>query len=293
MENKDGSHLGIVGAGYEKAANLLLRLNRHTICSEGIEKRYRSELPILEALYANKAFYWHGTGRYQYDAQDSVKDVLMEIIRANGLVPHPDVYDYTTGKVESTSLALSRMYARIYAEMYFNEGENLEYQYGSRALWAGKFIGGTTIAGIKENMRGSLIRKNHRELFGSIATSNRNWVSKFRSDAHTDPKTVMEIFTNAKSDIAHNYPILIGITEGAFTPAQTAEYIKRHERRATEPIPMQTFSHIEVPLAHITETQRILEENKVNVPVIPMELGEKYSSQFDIHTLSNGGYIRK
>ncbi len=60
--------------------------------------------------------YWHGTGRYQYRDGKKV-DILKSIVNSGGLMPHVDDIDLV-GKMNSISMAKSRIYARAYADMH-------------------------------------------------------------------------------------------------------------------------------------------------------------------------------
>lgn len=264
-----------------------------------LKEEYGRRKPEIEDLYA-KASYWHGTGRSQYrDGQ--VVDVLDRIINDGGLVPQKDPFDTKTGVGQSVSFSDRRMYSGGYAKMHLAVGENLGYEYMPSEYW-GVFLQNTIREAMGRNKwetalkAGKILwshlreRKNPAYLF-NIAKSARRWASKVTKEPYAEPMS--KVFT-VHSDIPGNYPILIGVKEDAFIPSQTAEFISLYEKRAATLIPFQSFTHIEVPQAHIQETQeRLNQGGGKDVPVIAMELGEIHSSQFSTVQLIEGNPFRR
>lgn len=273
----------------------ILQKDRIRTLPDELQSAYKSFLPQIEDLYGIKTFLWHGSERYQYKDGKTI-DVLDQIINDNGLIPNKDPYDSMTGIGNTTSFALSRMYARMYSDMYLDERKKPSYEYGSRLFWATKFIGETVIKGVGEAARDigfKKIAKDPKDFITRLKNNNRGWISKFRSDAFTDPKPISKIFSTLQTDIAGNYPILIGVTQDGFTPVPTSKYIGKHEKRTKDSIPLKKFTHIEVPLEKVAEVKRLLQEKEIELPVIPIEVGEQYCSQFPYQTIVNGGYLKK
>lgn len=259
-----------------------------------LKEEYERRKPEIEGLYAGAA-YWHGTGRSQY-RDDQVVDVLDRIINDGGLVPQKDLFDTKSGVGQTISFSDRRIYSAGYARMHLIEGENLGYEYMS-SDFLGIFLQNTIRDAIGKNKWETTVRaakvlwthlkerRNPAYLF-KIAQSARSWASKVTRQPYNEPMS--KVFT-VHSDIQGNYPILIGVKDGAFTPTQTAEFISLYEIRSTTPIPFSSFTHIEVPQAHIQETQDYLGKKGVsNLPVLAMELGEVHISQFSPQQLIEG-----
>lgn len=264
-----------------------------------LKDEYDKRKPEIESLYSQAA-YWHGTGRRQYRG-GQVVDVLERLVSDGGLVPQKDPFDTKSGVGQTVSLSDRRMYSGGYAKMNLAIGENLGYEYMSSEFW-GIFLHNTIRVAMGNNKLETTVRaarvlwahlkerKNPAYLF-KIAQSARSWASKVTRQPYNEPMS--KVFT-VHSDISGNYPILIGVKDGAFKPTQTAEFISLYETRSTTPIPFSDFTHIEVPQAHVQETQDYLNQKGANnVPVLAMELGEIHSSQFSPAQLIEGNPFRK
>ncbi len=282
-----------------------LSLNPHP---EGVpadlrEKYYGKKVEI-EELYG-RAAYWHGTGRKQYRGEEII-DILDNLMTDGGLVPRPDPFDVTKGGVVNTiSLSDRRSYAAGYARMHLFEGESLGHQYMTDQFWgvflritAREAIGYTHIERIKKIGKFAWKHlqetKNPAYLFQlavNLRKTAMGWTSKVTREQFRG--SVGKFFT-VHSDIPGNYPILIGIKEGSFTPVKSASYIDKFETRAGSPIAFAGFTHLEVPQSHLQEIQSFLDQRGVkNVPIIAMELGEIHSSQFSPQQLIQGNPFRK
>lgn len=289
------SNTGLFGKTAGIIRDKILQKDRVKVLPSELQVAYEKYFPQVEDIYRNKTFYWHGTGRYQYKDGKNV-DVLEEIINNKELIPNRDPYNSLTGIANTISFALSRMYARIYSDMYLDESKKPTYEYGSRFFWATKFIAETTLKGISEASKDiglKNIAKDPKGFMGRLKNNNRSWIGKFRSDAFTNPKPINKIFTNLQTDISGDYPVLIGVAQDSFQPIPTSGYIGKYERRSRDPVPLNKFTHIEVPLKKVIEVQHFLKIKGIELPVIPIEVGERYCSQFNYQTLVNGGYIKK
>ncbi len=275
--------------------------------SEGIppdlSQEYESNRRKIEGLYQETA-YWHGTGRKQYRNGQAI-DLLNSIIDDGGLIPHSDPFDARTGVVSMISLSDRRMYAGGYARMHLPVGERLGYEYMSDRFWgiflrmtAREVIGSTNLDRIRKigfhawsHLREGGNLSTLANLALNLRKNGRKWISRITKEEIKKPIT--ELFT-IHSDIPGNYPILIGVKDGTFTPSQTANYISKYETRANTPIPFSNFTHIEVPQDNVQETQNFLNQRGVeNIPVVAMELGEIHSSQFSPQQLIVGNPFRK
>lgn len=268
-----------------------------------LKQEYEGRRAEMEKLYGEAA-YWHGTGRKQH--RNGELDILDGILEDGGLVPSQDPYDLKTGVVETISLSDRRPYSALYAKMHLTDTENLGYEYMDRMFWGNIFIRNTILEAIGrtrfERLKkagGFAIRalrdyikegKNPIYLL-SLRKNSREWFSKVRSEK---PRVSLNRVSTVRSDIPGNYPILIGVREDAFTPAKTAKYIAMYEVRVDTPISIGGFTHIEVPHAHVQETQDYLtQKGKGNLLVVAMELGGVNSSQFSPQQLVEGNPFRK
>lgn len=213
--------------------------------------------------------YWHGTGRYQY-RDSKVVDILKNMIEQGGLRPHSDDIDLI-GVMDSVSLARSRTYARTYADLHEN-GEKGERN-GSTLLWASAFMGSLALKVVQEEkMWHSSNRQRVLQHFET--SSSRQWYKKVRQT----PTGTIGTFARG-SDIEGNYPILFGIKTGAVTPALTSASVALHEVRSTNPVGFDDLTHIEVPASKQLETQTMLAEAGIEVPVMAIEDFEAYAAR--------------
>ncbi len=246
----------------------------------------------VEAIYGD-VLLWHGTGRYQYGEQGEVVDAFSRIISQGTLEPRYDEIDFLAGKPDSTedshsvSLSPVRMYSRCYADLFQDRDAPRPYEYGSAGYWAKYFIGPIAIDGAIESKIWK--SESRREIRGHIENPTFiDGVNAWRTKANKSPRKRASMWDTFEegSDIAGNYPILIGLKEGYFDTVETSSSVARKERRTRDHIPLEAFTHIEVPQAYVAETRAILEEKGIiEVPVIPLEAGEYYASHFDLSDL--------
>lgn len=224
------------------------------------------EFSELEELY-EVTNYWHGTGRYQYGANGQPFDVLQAIVDKSGLVPGNDNFDFLIGPMKTVSLASSRMYARAYADMH-GRGKNENGRFGSSAFWAGYFLASMVPYTIQETRYWSRAGRAevHRRLTENPVP---NWSAKLNSKI----KGIYTPFIYG-SDIAGNYPILIGVGLNQIRPAAISKTVALHEIRTVENISLAGLTHLEVPRQHLEETRKILAP--IDLPVVAIEDMEKY-----------------
>ncbi|MBI3980760.1 HD domain-containing protein [Candidatus Microgenomates bacterium] len=259
---------------------------------------YKKQLPEIEQLYAIAGL-WHGTGRYQY--RDGKKiDVLEGIILHGGLMPSQDGWDPATGEVNRVSTADSRMYARLYAGMYFEEGHELANPCGDTKLWVNYFMSSLAMSAGMEVLRefvpitkllltkGKHFWSELQKKYGfNLAKNADRWMGKVTKGK----MPILNLFT-VGSDISGNYPILIGIKEVPFVSAATSKSIKKHERRTATPIGLDDITHIEVPIENVPETKTFLHaKGRDDIPVVGMEFGEEYCRGVAFSKLVKGGTI--
>jgi hypothetical protein len=248
----------------------------------GIFQQYEQQVAELYSQVDQ----WHGTGRYQVVYEDEgrtrVKEVqdILKHIAESGLKPQADNFDKLRGRgTSSISTTVARPYAMMYAALH--NGNELQYRFHDSKYWTMQ----TALGAFRRIPEVILEEYRNYGLKGVIearptmmrkgkVTDAMNWKKK------VDPSILGEF---------EDYPIVIGLREGAFNPVRMSMLIKAyHEQRSHDPIPLDTFSHIEVPLSHMDESKQILEEKGVTLPVIPMEMGEIYSTKFSPRSLVAG-----
>lgn len=243
--------------------------------------------PQIHELYS-QVDQWHGTGRYSivYEDEDrtQVKEVqdVLEHICDSGLEPQPDNFDKLRGRgTSSVSTTSSRPYAMMYAAVH--NGGVLKYRFHDSKFWARV----TAIGAIKKFP--GIVLDEYRT--NGLAGIKETYPTIYRKNKWKDMKNWKK-----KADPAilpGDYPILIGMREGAFDPVRMSMLIRAyHEQRAHQPIPIDKLTHLEVPLGNMEETRKVLATKGITVPLIPIEMGEIYSSKFKPIDLVNGNPFR-
>jgi hypothetical protein len=229
--------------------------------SFSLAERKRYETAVDQTIY------WHGTGRLQHDSKGGIVDVLDRLLKQQGLRPFRDVFDAKHGEMFSTSVARQRMYARIYADMHEYGGANLRQRYGSPRFWAYYFIMAINLHATKE--LGLWNPKTRREQHAAWRKLGKEvWAVK----VHRNPGEATGKFFDNGSDIIGNYPILIGIKSDDYILLETADYVARYESRIGSPIPVDAFTHLEVPDAKIAEVKALLKKHgHGDLPVVSFE----------------------
>jgi hypothetical protein len=218
----------------------------------------------------SQTVYWHGTGRFQYDKQGQVVDVLDQMLKQRGMRPVEDVFDIKHGEMISISVARQRMYARIYGDMHEYRGADLRERYGSPRFWAYYFIMAINLHAIRE--LGLWNPQTRREQHAAWRKQGKEvWAVK----VHRDPGEATGKFFDNGSDITGNYPILIGIRRGNYTLLKTAEYVARYESRIGSNVPIEDFTHIEVSKARLGEVRKLLKRHGYDIPVFAFEQCEQ------------------
>jgi hypothetical protein len=243
-------------------------------------------LAEFDAVY-RRAWRWHGTGRYQHRGGQTV-DILREISGDGGLRPHEDAMDPIVGEMDSVSTAASRMYARPYADMHQDRGEPMSYRYGKASYWAQFFVSPIALEGLIElkAWRKGPARDRARKV-GSEGLSK--WRNKVNESAWQ--KNIFPIFDQG-SDIAGNYPILIGIKAGSFYEVQISKTLSRFESRSEQLVPIEAFSHLEVPLDKVEETRaKVAEGGYSSLFVLSIEQGEYFCSKQSFSDLISGNRL--
>lgn len=244
-----------------------IRLSLHKL------RQYDDRMVRGYTAVATKAKLWHGTGRLQHSG-DSIVDVLESIIRSGSIMPAYDAYAVLAGGQEMVSLSMTphRMVARSYADVH-GKGAAERHRYGDSLHWAAYFYS-TYYAelflrsSVKVVHNRSVWRKNAADDSGAI-----KWGQKVNKRACY----VWDVF-DFGSDIPGNYPIVFGIADFGKT-IEVPPCFRHIEVRSTEPVTLDSISHIEVPEQSVQEVEQLLHRYGCKIPVFSIELGEYTFSQ--------------
>lgn len=256
-------------------------------------ERYESYVPQIAALYAQTT-HWHGTGRYHYEHpehtrygevnSDSMIDVLTEIIKTNGLRPHEDPWIDTGYK--TVSLATTRMHARVFARVHACTDITFVYELGSIKFWIRLYfslLAAWLFAYLPRHLK--FVRNLLRPSFSQDV---QNWGSALRKPMQNRVARIIDIFRGdiPSSDIDGNYPILIGIVPNPNCLVETISFIHKVEQRSLQSVTIDMFTHLEVPLQNVAETECLLRKRNVSLPVIPLEYGDLYLANEPLEKLA-------
>lgn len=242
-------------------------------------KIYSEKEVAIYTKALQKTKLWHGTGRYQHGGSKIV-DVLSQIVVSGGLKAFPDAYAFILGGEHMVSVSATqiRTMARCYADMH-GKGALEANRYGSSLWWLSYYsVPFFAQAFIKNALS---MAQNYRKWHQ--ATSNiqgeRTWGKKVNKNA----KYVWDVF-GLGSDIPGNYPILIGIKCQVGT-TMVPDAIAKTEVRFTHLVSVRDFTHLEVPEEKVPETEMLVAQAKLAIPVFPIELGEYVASKQSIAKL--------
>ena len=269
---------------YRKQANLV---------KQEYFDQYQIYLPQITTLYTQTT-HWHGTGRYHYQYQnksryeavctDNITDILEAILKTNGLEPHLDPWINSGGK--TVSLATVRMHARAFARIHAVDNETLVYELGSIKYWL-RFYFVLLFVWLVTNLWSHryFIRDTLRVSFSKDV---QNWASAIRKPHNEKVVSIFDIFRGdiPTSDIKGNYPVLIGVTTNPKHLIDTIPLTRKVEQRSLQPITLNMFTHLEVPLQNISETEKLLKEHNIPLPVIPIEFGDIYLANEPLEKLA-------
>lgn len=264
-----------------------------------LEEAHRSSRGRIETALAETELF-HGTGRFRYAPVDGSKyngidpnkhvDVLERIL-TEGLRPQEDLFsEVFTGEPQpSVSLSPARMYARVYAKQFeAEEGETLQYEYGSQAFWWQYFAFRMALdmvtdpawygAWIQSGVNSLLQTENYkkrRSVLDRLHARWDAWQRTFRSDDRYTRRS-MDLMCFGRSTIPENHGMIVGVKAEAVKPLAVLHgYVRRYEVRTGEPILPDQLSFLEVPMAVVERTRALVEASEVpDLPVFPMEAME-------------------
>jgi hypothetical protein len=256
-----------------------------------LEKRYAEQRQRITSLYEDVSV-WHGSGRYELNETGEIIDILEGVAAANALNTHNDEWDTSLGEVASISTTNIRPYAAGYADMHQLVGEELEYRDSrSNPTWIMRALRKIILQSPAAAV--SFIR-NMRKLNNKISAGDADaWIARKTGDSQVSGDQKASEFLHRRSQISGNYSILWGVKSGSFEPVKTAKFVEKTEKRANTPIALDDVTHVEVPFAYISETQEVFDRHGITLPIIPRELGERYSSEFSDRQLITGSGFKK
>jgi hypothetical protein len=246
----------------------------YRISAQSIDlKIYRQWLPRIQKIYSDKK-YWHGTGRYHYMYESGSRyenpktveyfDVLNSIIEHKGLIPHHDPWINSGGK--TVSLGTVRMHSRLFARIHLYERDALFYELGNVQYWVRLYA---CLLFVWLLIDLGNCKQFLKSLFQKSAPKNlQAWASAIRKPRNGKVISIWH-FINGESpdsDIEGNYPILIGITRDKLEVIDSIPLTHAVEVRSLKIVDLDAFTHIEVPLAKVAETESFLGQKKYHHP---------------------------
>jgi hypothetical protein len=248
----------------------------------------------LKALLLG-AKYWHGTGRYQYVHQgdskyegvlhNNTKDVLKELCAQGGLQPHYDPwFEKYVHTPMSISLANQWCYGKMYAHYHLDEKKSLQYEIAPVSFWYHVFIWIQLTEHYCKFMFGFLILYTFSS---ALQKQGKRWMATYRSDL--DKKWPFWKILTAQSDINSNYGLLFAITDDIAT-IPIMKIGRFFETRTIELIPFSKMQFVGVPYENVIETEAVLAQHKVLLPVVPLEFIELFMADFTLHDLEYQSY---
>lgn len=273
------------------------KLHSYRLRAENVKKEkeadYQSYLPRIKELYA-KATYWHGTGGYHYSYQGESRyesvdtkeliNVLDSIIEQDRLTPHQDPWIVSGGK--TVSLGTVRMHSRLFARIHQYEKDSLFYELGSAQYWVQLYVmllifwSCLNLKDVYQFAKSFFRLSSYKDM--------QTWGSAIRKPKNGKVISVWDVLSGnvMGSDIEINYPLLIGIAKGTLKVVETVPLTHAVEVRSLEPIRLSDFTHIEVPLAKVKDTQELLNNRGISLPVLPIEFVDMYLSNIPVRELA-------
>ena len=275
-----------------------------------IRKQFESQCAGIKKLLGQSA-YFHGTGAFHYknlgaSKYDGTTDEINDSLRSfltNGIVPQFDLFNEEWTKAgRSISLTKLPIYARIYASLYLNENEKLDYEYGSRAFWWRLLLTRMVVQGVTDpDLMTKAFMDRAKRIFNPKGCpdivqrkkrkhqQSRAWTSGFRKDdqAADSPLHVFRTMETGKSDIPGNFPVIIGMrSEGVLLLPIKYEAVKSYEYRTDRVIDPANFTHLQVPINKVEEVRKRVKELGLQIPVVPIEFVEIINSDTSIKQLT-------
>ena len=245
---------------------------KHIIAKAKI-KSFSTEEQRRYEVAISRTSLWHGSGRFQY-SNGEVVDVLNGILTSGAIRPIEDAYAIFSGGRLMSSISLTRLraIARCYADMH-GKGYREPGRYGDALTLTsyhyGLFYARLYVVHYRKIRRYYKIWHKHTH----DGNGHNTWGKKSNKNA----KDVWDVF-GLGSDIPNNYPIIFGVKNIEDT-AWLSSTFRDYEVRTENGIGLDNLTHIEVPAFRLKETEAMIKDHKLNIPVYPIELGELVASQ--------------
>jgi hypothetical protein len=116
----------------------------------------------------------------------------------------------------------------------------------------------------------------------------QTWASAIRKPKNGKVISIRQLMSGhiLGSDIESNYPLLIGVAKGTLEVIDTVPLTHAIEVRSLQPVALKDFTHMEVPLAKIKETEEFLKSKGVRLSVLPIEFVDAYMSDLPLRALA-------
>lgn len=238
--------------------------------------------------------YHHGTGRLHYGLNGHSKycgtvekpEDTLDSLLIDGLRPQEDLFSeqFVNGDIPTISLTQRRMYARVYATLFREEGTVPSFEYGSQAFWWKCFFWKMLMEALKDKAEWhrqinsmKLYWKRDPELMAKrkkFIERLKLWMSTFRNDDKFKNKA-HRLLTNGSSTIEGNYPLIVGIRYDVVQALPIdSKCVSAFETRTDQSIVPADWSCIEAPLDRIEEVRSSIQAHGYSIPVIPLEFVE-------------------
>ncbi len=225
--------------------------------------------------------YWHGTGRYQRHG-GKIVDVFGGILEQGELRPSLDPFDPDLGMTETVSLAKKRAYALAYADMHSDNPAALERLLPAQTLANFYVVRAALTHGYREAQKHpDGVRAGTKALLAEARNRHAQLPQSWKQKTTT--RKVNELYAfGVGSDIPGNYPILLGFDDQVPTIKTSAAIAATREVRTDKPISLSRLVHVEVPVERMVETQTMLSEHGLDVPVVAIEDMEQVVARMPI-----------
>lgn len=256
----------------------------------------------IETILQNTEFY-HGTGRYAYEIINESKyegtsnqttDILEKIL-TEGINPNKDLFNddlFLEASKNTISLSKNRTYAKLYAMLFMDQNQKLDFQFLSQKfLWfmfllliSKKILFKTSGKFLKKSFLKRLESKSKPKSYDVNL-----WSSTFRNDNKYKGKS-LSLLLNGNSTIHENYPVVLGVKRNQIQTLNldNKPHFKIFESRTDQSILPEKISHIQVPFKKIDETQILISKFDLEIPILPLEYLELYNFHLRLSQLFEG-----
>lgn len=199
--------------------------------------------------HPQESYFFHGTGRFSlhYENRDKSKvenkqvDVLKSILEL-GILPAEDhLAKLLLKETQTISLAKSRLYARVYAQMFGdNPNSNiLSYEFGTNKFWKKHFM--------RDTVKALFTYKN----FDLLPIIYQNLKNRFSFEEFLNSFNIFhhkEKWRSNQCILEDNYPIIFAIKQKDISEIKLPYGLDLYEVRTSKVIKPEQVAYIEVPI---------------------------------------------